>query len=124
MPAFVPYDERVEIALELSFWSCVLSKNELINVHCELQANIYNQVYKSKLMEVNKMAKKDRFEKVYSQGTVNVMEIWVDKETGVNYVFHASGYSGGMAPLLDRDGKPVISPIMNSYVGMQEEKEL
>ena len=59
------------------------------------------------------MANKDRFEKVYSQGTVNVMEIWVDKETGVNYVFHSSGYSGGMAPLLDRDGKPVISPIMN-----------
>ena len=42
-------------------------------------------------MEVNKMAKKERFEKVYSQGKVNVMEIWVDKETGVNYVFHASG---------------------------------
>ena len=52
MPAFVPYDERVEIALELSFWSCVLSKNELINVHCKLEVNIYNQVYKSKLMEV------------------------------------------------------------------------
>ena len=32
---------------------------------------------------------KDRFEKVYSQGTMNVMEIWLDKETGVNYVFHA-----------------------------------
>lgn len=40
-------------------------------------------------------------------------EIWVDKETGVNYVFHASGYSGGLTPLLDRDGKPVISPIIN-----------
>ena len=59
------------------------------------------------------MAKNDRFEKVYSQGTVNVMEIWVDKETGVNYVFHASGYAGGMTPLLDRDGKPVVSPILN-----------
>ena len=46
MPAFVPYDERVEIALKLSYWSCVLSKNELINVHCKLQVNIYNQVYK------------------------------------------------------------------------------
>ncbi len=44
---------------------------------------------------------------------VNVTEIWVDKETGVNYVFHASGYSGGMTPLLDRDGKPVVSPIVN-----------
>jgi hypothetical protein len=64
-------------------------------------------------MEVSKMAKKERFEKVYSQGAVNIMEIWMDKETGVNYVFHASGYAGGMTPLLDRDGKPVISPIVN-----------
>ena len=59
------------------------------------------------------MAKNDRFEKVYSQGTVNVTEIWVDKETGVNYIFHASGYAGGMTPLLDRDGKPIASPILN-----------
>lgn len=50
------------------------------------------------------MAKNERFKKVYSQGTV----------TGVNYVFHASGYSGGMSPLLGRDGKPIISPIVNS----------
>ena len=45
------------------------------------------------------------------QGTLNVMEIWVDKETGVNYVFHASGYAGGMTVLLDREGKPVVSTI-------------
>jgi len=44
---------------------------------------------------------------------MNVMEIWVDRETGVNYVFHASGYAGGMTPLLDRDGKPVVSPVLN-----------
>ena len=44
------------------------------------------------------MAKKDRFEKAYSQGTMNITEIWVDKETGVNYVFHVSGYAGGMTP--------------------------
>lgn len=60
------------------------------------------------------MAKNERFKKVYSQGTVNVMEIWVDSETGVNYVFHVSGYSGGMSPLLGRDGKPIISPIVSS----------
>lgn len=57
------------------------------------------------------MADNKRFEKIYSQGTMNVTEIWVDKETGVNYVFHASGYAGGMTPLLDRDGKPVVSSI-------------
>lgn len=44
---------------------------------------------------------------------MNIMEIWVDKETGVNYVFHASGYAGGMTVLLDRDGKPVVSPVVN-----------
>ena len=59
------------------------------------------------------MGKNDRFEKLYSQGTMNVMEIWVDRETGVNYVFHASGDAGGMTPLLDRDGKPVVSPVLN-----------
>ena len=55
------------------------------------------------------MAKNDRFEKIYSQG-LGSMEIWVDKETGVNYVYHSSGYGGGMTVLLGKDGKPVISP--------------
>lgn len=55
-------------------------------------------------------AKNERFENVYSQGGLSTMEIWVDKETGVNYLFHTSGYAGGMTPLLGRDGKPIISP--------------
>jgi hypothetical protein len=55
------------------------------------------------------MAKNNRFEKVYSQG-LGTMEIWVDKETGVNYVYHNAGYGGGMTVLLGKDGKPVISP--------------
>ena len=60
------------------------------------------------------MAKDDRFEKVYSQGAATVMEVWVDRETGVNYLFYASGYACGMMPLLDREGKPVVSPLLNS----------
>ena len=56
---------------------------------------------------------KERFEKVYSQGAMNVTEIWVDRETGVNYVFHVAGHSGGLTPLLDREGKPVVSPIIH-----------
>lgn len=59
------------------------------------------------------MAGNDRFEKIYSQGVLNIIEIWVDKETGVNYMFHASGNAGGLTPLLDRDGKPVVSPLIN-----------
>lgn len=57
------------------------------------------------------MAKNERFEKVYSQGSLTTIEIWVDKETGVNYIFRQSGYAGGMTVLLDKDGKPVVSPI-------------
>ena len=58
------------------------------------------------------MASKDkRFEKIYSQGTLETVEIWVDKVTGVNYIFRQSGYAGGMTPLLGKDGKPVVSPI-------------
>ena len=52
-----------------------------------------------------------RFVKIYSQGTVNSTEIWVDKETGVNYVFHAAGYAGGLTPLLDKNGKPVVTQL-------------
>ena len=60
----------------------------------------------------SKMAKNDRFEKIYSQGTMNVTEIWLDKETGVNYMYHVSGYGGGLTPLLDRDGKPIITTVI------------
>ncbi len=54
----------------------------------------------------------DRFEKVYSQGFMGTTEIWVDRQTGVNYLYHQAGYSGGLTPLLDKDGRPVITPIM------------
>ena len=54
------------------------------------------------------MKSEERFIRVYGKGVANVNEIWVDKETGVNYLFHSNGYSGGMTPLLGKDGKPVI----------------
>ena len=57
------------------------------------------------------MANSKRFVKVYSQGSLNATEIWVDTETGVNYLFHTGGYAGGLTPLLDRDGKPVVTPV-------------
>ena len=55
------------------------------------------------------MANNDRFKKIYTQGVTNITEIWVDQETGVNYVFHMSGYAGGLTPLLDADGKPIVT---------------
>ena len=53
--------------------------------------------------------KENRFVKTYSQGVLDVREIWVDRETGVNYLFHWNGSAGGMTPLLDAEGKPVVS---------------
>jgi hypothetical protein len=58
--------------------------------------------------------KDDRFIKVYSQSggfAGNNMVIYVDKETGVNYLFSCSGYAGGLTPLLNRDGTPVITSV-------------
>ena len=59
------------------------------------------------------MAKKEkRFIRIHGEsGLHGSNEIWVDRETGVNYLFHQSGYGGGVTPLLDRDGKPVITTV-------------
>ncbi len=62
------------------------------------------------------MAKKDkRFivtEKEGSEFTTLFLVI-VDKKTGVNYLMSKSGYGAGLTPLLDRDGKPVITSTAN-----------
>ena len=58
----------------------------------------------------------DRFVKIYSQGnglTSSQINVFVDKVTGVNYLFHCAGYAGGLSPLLDKDGKPVVTLIEN-----------
>ena len=63
------------------------------------------------------MAKKEeRFIKIYSQGGFTTAhQIWVDRQTGVNYLYTQSGYAGGLTALLDREGKPVITPIPKQY---------
>ncbi|MCM1524674.1 MAG: DUF6440 family protein [Ruminococcus sp.] len=57
----------------------------------------------------------DRFVKKYSQGTLSNMQIWVDKETGVNYLYRESGYSGGLTVLVDREGKPVVDDVPTGF---------
>lgn len=59
------------------------------------------------------MAKEERFVRTYTDGVFGSNEIWVDKKTGVNYLFHASGYAGGLTPLLKADGTPVVTPIID-----------
>ena len=58
------------------------------------------------------MSNENRFEIVYKEGNPlfkGLEMVLVDKETGVNYLFVQSGYAGGLTPLLDADGKPVIT---------------
>ena len=39
------------------------------------------------------------------------MEIYVDRKTGVNYLFSSSGNAGGLCVLVDREGKPIVSSL-------------
>ena len=59
------------------------------------------------------MSKDERFIRTYAQGKLSGTEIWVDRETGVNYLYHFSGYSGGLTPLLKKDGTPVFTMVMD-----------
>ncbi len=54
--------------------------------------------------------KKKRFEQIYTQGGfAESTQIWIDRETGVNYLYHSDGTGAGLTPLLDREGKPVVT---------------
>lgn len=57
------------------------------------------------------MARNKRFvwEKVQS-GIMKQTSIIIDTETGINYLFAQEGYASGLTPLLDKDGKPIITP--------------
>lgn len=57
------------------------------------------------------MSKEKRFERIYKQGGLESCEILVDRETGVQYLFRASGYAGGLTPLLDAQGNVVVTPV-------------
>ncbi|MDU2503398.1 DUF6440 family protein [Peptoniphilus sp.] len=51
-----------------------------------------------------------RFIKVFKEGTLTEsMEILLDTETGVNYLYIGAGYGMGITPLLGPDGKVLVS---------------
>ena len=56
---------------------------------------------------------KDRFE-VKERNTWGLMteaSVIIDRETGVNYLFVHRGYGGGLTPLLDAEGKPIVTEV-------------
>ena len=50
-----------------------------------------------------------RFEITETAGSVKGFYVVVDRETGVNDLVARFGTGGGICPLIDKDGKPIIS---------------
>ena len=65
------------------------------------------------------MAKKEkRFIRTQYEGagfSAPATYVLVDRQTGVNYLYAAAGNSGGLTPLLNRDGTPIVTPVPKEY---------
>ena len=61
------------------------------------------------------MSKDKRFIKAYSQGAISYVEVWIDREFGVNFMFVHDCNAVGLTVLMDKDGKPVITPVSADY---------
>lgn len=59
-------------------------------------------------MAKERKEQKERFEKVYEQGFLATMEIWVDTQTGVQYLAHTAGSGVAMTVLVDGEGRPML----------------
>ena len=47
-----------------------------------------------------------------SEGFLKETRIIVDTETGVNYLYVSNGYGGGLTPLLNADGTPIVTRVV------------
>ena len=56
------------------------------------------------------MVKRFEFQKAEKADVIATdVTIIVDKETGVNYLLVRSGYGAGLTPLINADGKPIVT---------------
>lgn len=57
--------------------------------------------------------KEERFKIIFRDGSqlkdTGVRQILVDKETGVNYLCWKSGYGASITPLLNSEGKVIVT---------------
>lgn len=56
-----------------------------------------------------------RFKVIRKEGKLSGFKVIVDTETGVNYLFTWDGYAGGLTILVDKEGKPIITPNLDRY---------
>ena len=70
-------------------------------------------IYRLKKGGINMAKKEERFEVIFRDGSSlkdeGIRQILVDKETGVNYLCWKSGYGAGITPLLDSEGKVIVT---------------
>ena len=70
-------------------------------------------IFKLKKGGINMAKKEERFEVIFRDGSglkdEGVRQILVDKETGVNYLCWKSGYGASITPLLDSEGKVIVT---------------
>lgn len=59
------------------------------------------------------MTDKNRFKIVLTEGnsmsSAGMRRVFVDRETGVSYLWVLAGSAGGLTVLLDQDGKPIVT---------------
>lgn len=59
--------------------------------------------------------KQKRFKVLHEEGSVSVFRVILDTETGVNYLYSSLASSGGITPLLDKNGQVVVTPVKDKY---------
>lgn len=53
----------------------------------------------------------ERFIKTRRKTATSVRHIWIDRTSGINYLYSVySGYSGGLTVLVDSNGEPIVTP--------------
>lgn len=58
---------------------------------------------------MNKTTKRFEFQEPEKGTILTDALIIVDKKTGVNYLLVRSGYGAGLTPLIDAEGKPIVT---------------
>jgi len=58
------------------------------------------------------MARKEKRFVVHTESMgLGQAKVLMDRITGVHYLFYSDGSAGGLTPLLDKDGRPIVQKL-------------
>lgn len=68
------------------------------------------------MKELIMTSKNERFLTVYKKTTFGTeTRVLVDRETGINYLYYGmQSAGGGLTPLLDREGRPIVTSVYDT----------